>query len=229
MVSSSGGSVSAEMNNRFPTSNKNMTTTEGRLLPSSAANGQLAGDSLSDEGTRSGDRIMSNQSRVPLHERGINIDELTFEYDENYLYMISKGAPNIALLPSSFERHYRESFAYLRVDEVTISFMLGTTRDLENYGSSDPKKEAVWVIKDLGQKTPVHVFDNEEWVPEFKFSSAAEQEFILALLKKILLSCDDKNQKRFEAGIIDYQYESIKFEMTDNLLSRLSAGEFISE
>lgn len=174
------------------------------------------------------DKPKAHQTRVPLHERGINIDKLVFEYDDENLYMVCKDFPNIILLPSKFERHYQASFAYLRVDNVVISFMLGNTGDLSNYRSIDTKKELLWVIKDIGIATPTNVFGNSNWVPAFRFLNQAELAFTLTLLERILLSCDYHNKEDFDAGRVDYKYEAIRFAITDELQARIDSGEFIN-
>lgn len=174
------------------------------------------------------DKRYSHLTRVPLHELGINIDKLVFEYDAGNLYIVCKDFPNIILLPSKFERHHQASFAYLRVDNDVISFMLGNTGDLSNYRSIDTKKELFWVIKDIGIEAPTKVFGNSNWVPAFRFFNQAELAFTLTLLERILLSCDYHNKEDFDAGRVDYKYEAIRFTITDELQARIDSGEFVN-
>jgi len=134
---------------------------------------------------------MINQNRVPLHERGINIDELTFEMvapEGDKVQCLEK--PDIFLERICGLREERADLFLLSVDEVKISVVPLSVFDSEyEQRKSNKPEDVTWLIGNIG--TPVVSFNfvsktfnpnGDRSLLRFFFTSAEEVSFTYELL-----------------------------------------------
>lgn len=139
------------------------------------------------------DKRYSHLTRVPLHERGINIDELTFEMvapEGCRAQCLEK--PDIFLERICSLREERADLFLLSVDEVLISVVPLSVFDSEyQQRKSDNPEDVTWLIGNIG--TPVVSFNfvskkynpnGDKSLPRFFFTSAEEANFTYDLLLK---------------------------------------------
>lgn len=139
------------------------------------------------------DKPKAHQTRIPLHERGINIDELTFDMDPiDGRTVRCTTRPDISLnLVLQYDRHTESEILVLQIDDQRIRVdPLPSGTEQEAIAVKDAtENDIVWVINSIGTAIP----SNQAFtapVETFRFCDEEEQTFTIKLLMKIFLRHD---------------------------------------
>lgn len=184
------------------------------------------------------DKRNSHQTRVPLHERGINIDELTFEMvapEGDKAQCVER--PDIFLERVCGSRTFKSTLFLLQFEEVWIGIIPLDPRLPEAIGKSIIAEGNVsWVLDRFGDREWGRSFSSEKYnpttdkeIPELRFVSGEEQNFVLKLAIALFGHHDgtitfSRNRRPERTCLLN----DINVALSDYLVSKLESGEMIA-